>query len=171
MPRTRHRTVCAFRCAAWLEQTASLPCATQHTLRAFWRSCRVRGIDQSIPRLECEHQHPHAHAHSSKVRHSRFRGNDGPEGIAIFTATPTWVRTLLQACMGAALSMGVAHAGESQPAASSTSAIPVVASSTCWDMQPGDVLGGVKQSRKEIWSRLIMKTTHPYASIARVTPP
>jgi len=35
-------------CAAWLEQTASLPCATQHTLRAFWTSCRVRGIDQSI---------------------------------------------------------------------------------------------------------------------------
>jgi len=35
-------------CAAWLEQTASLPCATQHTLRAFWMSCRVRGIDQSI---------------------------------------------------------------------------------------------------------------------------
>jgi|GEM_PF-1106129 len=88
MPRTRHRTVCAYRCApvakadwplgrsdtriqcgpnllnlnngvtsrrpaacaAWLEQTASLPCATQHTLRAFWTSCRVPGIDQSIPR-------------------------------------------------------------------------------------------------------------------------
>jgi len=30
-------------CAAWLEQTA-----TQYTLRAFWTSCRVRGIDQSI---------------------------------------------------------------------------------------------------------------------------
>jgi len=38
-------------CAARLEQTASLPCAAQHTLRAFWTSCRVRGIDQSIPRL------------------------------------------------------------------------------------------------------------------------
>jgi len=37
--------------AAWLEQTVSLPCATQHTLRAFWTSCRVRGIDQSI--LKC----------------------------------------------------------------------------------------------------------------------
>jgi len=35
-------------CAARLEQTASLPCATHHTLRAFWTSCRVRGIDQSI---------------------------------------------------------------------------------------------------------------------------
>jgi len=38
-------------CAAWLEQTASLPCAMQHTLRAFWTSCRVRGIDQSILKL------------------------------------------------------------------------------------------------------------------------
>src|SRR5215469_11359931 len=36
-------------CAARLEQTASLPCAAQHTLRTFWTSCRVRGIDQSIP--------------------------------------------------------------------------------------------------------------------------
>jgi len=86
IPRTRHRTVCAPRCApvakadwpsvetlgcsqariqcgpnilnlndgvtsrrpagcaARLEQTASLPCAAQHTLRAFWTSCRVRGI-------------------------------------------------------------------------------------------------------------------------------
>jgi hypothetical protein len=30
------------------EQTASLPCATRNGLRAFWTSCRVRGIDQSI---------------------------------------------------------------------------------------------------------------------------
>ena len=30
------------------EQTASLPCAAQHTLRAVWTSCRVRGIDQGI---------------------------------------------------------------------------------------------------------------------------
>jgi hypothetical protein len=37
-------------CAARLEQTASLPCASRHTLRAFWTSCRVRGIDQSIPK-------------------------------------------------------------------------------------------------------------------------
>ncbi|MFC5582665.1 2Fe-2S iron-sulfur cluster-binding protein [Rhodanobacter terrae] len=36
-------------CAAQLGKTASLPCATQHTLRAFWTSCRLRRIDQSIP--------------------------------------------------------------------------------------------------------------------------
>jgi hypothetical protein len=35
-------------CAARLEQTASLPCATQHTLRAFWTSCHLRKMDQSI---------------------------------------------------------------------------------------------------------------------------
>jgi len=29
-------------CAARLEQTTSLPYAMQHTLQAFWTSCRVR---------------------------------------------------------------------------------------------------------------------------------
>lgn len=54
-------------------------------------------------------------------------------------------RRLLHACVAMGLAMGMAHAGESQPAASSTSSIPVVASSTCWEMQPDDVLGALKQ--------------------------
>ena len=37
-------------CAAQLGKTASLPSAAQHTLRAFWTSCRLRRMDQSIPR-------------------------------------------------------------------------------------------------------------------------
>jgi hypothetical protein len=35
-------------CAAHLGKTAGLPCAAQHTLRAFWTSCRLRRMDQSI---------------------------------------------------------------------------------------------------------------------------
>lgn len=57
------------------------------------------------------------------------------------------VRTLLHACVVAGLAMGMAHASESQPASSGTSAnaIPVMASSSCWDMRPSDVLGALKQ--------------------------
>jgi hypothetical protein len=35
-------------CAARLGKTASLPCATQHSLQAFWTSCHLRRMDQSI---------------------------------------------------------------------------------------------------------------------------
>jgi hypothetical protein len=35
-------------CAARLGKTASLPGAAQHTLQAFWTSCHLRSIDQSI---------------------------------------------------------------------------------------------------------------------------
>jgi len=37
-------------CAARLGKTASLPGATQHTLQAFWTSCHLHRMDQSIPK-------------------------------------------------------------------------------------------------------------------------
>ncbi|GGA45341.1 phosphodiester glycosidase family protein [Dyella nitratireducens] len=54
---------------------------------------------------------------------------------------------LLHACLATGLAAGIVHAGDSLPASSSSSAtaIPVVASSTCWDMQPGDVLAALRQ--------------------------
>lgn len=57
------------------------------------------------------------------------------------------VRTLLHACVATALVMSTTHASESQPTTSDASAsvIPVVASSTCWDMRPNDVLGALQQ--------------------------
>jgi len=36
-------------CVARLEKTASLPCASQHTLQAFWTSCHLRRMGQRIP--------------------------------------------------------------------------------------------------------------------------
>jgi hypothetical protein len=52
------------------------------------------------------------------------------------------VSSLLHACLAAGLATSTVHAGD---APASISAIPVVASSTCWDMQPNDVLGALQQ--------------------------
>jgi hypothetical protein len=37
-------------CAAWFEKAPGLPCTTHHSLRAFWASCRLRRMDQSVPK-------------------------------------------------------------------------------------------------------------------------